>query len=93
MEFKIFEDIHEYYTLVSPFLIQNEAKNNLILALLNGLLKNPLKYGKPPILVAFLEKNTVLFAGMRTPPHNQILAFTENIEYVDMFSSSGSVRF
>ena len=87
MEIKIFEDIHEYYTLVSPFLMQNEAKNNLILALLNGLYKNPLKYGKFPILIAFLDKNKVVFTGMRTPPHNQILAFTENIEYVDMFSS------
>jgi hypothetical protein len=87
MEIKIFEDIQEYYTLVSPFLMQNEAKNNLILALLSGLLKNPLKYGKFPILIAFLEKNTVVFAGLRTPPHNQILAFTENIEYVEKFSS------
>lgn len=87
MEIKIFEDIQEYHTLVSPFLIQNEAKNILILALLSGLLKNPLKYGKFPILIAFLEKKTVIFTGLRTPPHNQILAFTENIEYVEMFSS------
>ena len=84
---KYAEDIQEFNTLVSPFLLQDEAKNILILALLNRLCKNPLLYGKPPILIAFLEKNTVVFAGLRTPPHNQILAFTENIEYVEIFSS------
>ncbi|MHA1521548.1 MAG: GNAT family N-acetyltransferase [Promethearchaeota archaeon] len=99
MEIRIFEDITEYYDLVSPFLMQNEAKNNLMLALLNGLRGNPLKYGNLPILIAFLDNNSdndnekesgtknVVFAGMRTPPHNQILAFTDNLSYVEIFAS------
>ncbi|MHA1672617.1 MAG: GNAT family N-acetyltransferase [Promethearchaeota archaeon] len=97
MEIRIFEDITDFYDLVSPFLMLNEAKNNLILALLNGLIGDPLKYGAFPILIAFLDSdndnekesdiNNVLFAGMRTPPHNQILAFTENLAYVEMFAS------
>ena len=83
MEIQFFEDIARFDTLVSPFLLQNEAKNNLMLALLNGLSKDPLRYGAPPILVGGVENDKIVFAGMRTPPHNQILAFTENLDYVE----------
>ncbi|MCP3738950.1 GNAT family N-acetyltransferase [Rossellomorea sp. BNER] len=70
MKIQAFKDAKSYYQKVHPFLVRNEAENNLALGLLNQIIDG--RYQNPFLALAMLEEEVV--AGfLMTPPHNLII--------------------
>ncbi|MFX0057940.1 MAG: GNAT family N-acetyltransferase [Candidatus Heimdallarchaeota archaeon] len=84
MKVEFHEDIKSFYTLVYPFLVQHEAENNIILAILNTLIESPNRYGtEKPDMVTVAKDENIKFVLIRTPPFNPILSYTDNLNIVD----------
>ncbi|MFX1498799.1 MAG: GNAT family N-acetyltransferase [Promethearchaeota archaeon] len=85
MEAKVFTDIKEFYDLVFPFLVQREAENNLILAILNRLKKNIDRYDQAaPLLLLINEYNSIKLISIRTPPHDLLISYTDDLSTIDV---------
>ena len=83
MESRFYEDIEEFYEVAFPFLIKNEAENNLPLSILISLKKNIKAYGGvKPLLFSLEDSKIVKLIALRTPPHDLIIAYTDNLEVV-----------
>ncbi|TFF95592.1 MAG: GNAT family N-acetyltransferase [Promethearchaeota archaeon] len=83
MKFKLFDDIEEFYSLVYPFLIENEAENILLFSILNSLREDFHKYGKEaPLLGMILQKNQVIMVCLRTTPYNLVISYTQNLDTI-----------
>jgi len=84
MEFKIFGNIEQYYSLVYSYLIENEAKNILLFSILNSLKENAHQYGtEDPFLALIQENNNVSLVALRTPPFNLVVSYTENLTMIE----------
>lgn len=84
MRAKFYEDINDFNNIASSFLLKHEIENGLLLSLLNSLKKNIHRYGQEnPVLCAVFEGNDVKLITLRTPPHNQILSFTDDLETIN----------
>ncbi|MBM7584171.1 putative GNAT family acetyltransferase [Bacillus pakistanensis] len=70
MKIQTFKDAKSYYQIMHPFLIENEAENNLALGLLNQIIDG--KYQNPFLAVALSEEE-VIAGFLMTPPHNLII--------------------
>ncbi|HEY1332039.1 MAG TPA: GNAT family N-acetyltransferase [Actinomycetota bacterium] len=69
------EDPAEFADLASPYLLQNEARHNLELGILDRLRDDPSAVGDEPAhLAAALHGADVVGIAMRTPPHNLLLS-------------------
>lgn len=85
MEAKVFTDINEFYDLGFPFLVQREAENNLILAILNNLKKSIHRYGQAaPLLLLINEYNSIKLISIRTPPHDLLISYTDDLNTIDL---------
>ncbi|TFF94236.1 MAG: GNAT family N-acetyltransferase [Promethearchaeota archaeon] len=83
MKFNLFDDIEEFYSLVYPFLIDNEAENILLFSILNSLKEDFHKYGKEkPLLGAIIQKNQVIMVSLRTPPYNLVISYSQNLDTI-----------
>lgn len=84
MEAKCFEDINEFYDLSYSFLLEQEVENGLQISILNSLKKNINRYGQEkPSLYAIYKNSEVRLISLRTPPYNQILSYTNELNSID----------
>jgi predicted GNAT family acetyltransferase len=85
MQIHYYSEITAFKDLVTPFLLQYEAENNLILGLLERLAQNVYTFSETekPVLIAITKNNRLELVSIRTPPkHKQLLSYTENLETI-----------
>ena len=76
-------DVHEFERSAGPFLTALEAENNLVLGLITGL-KGGRTFGpEPPLFAVVRDRDRVVGAALRTPPHNLLLTEGTSGEAVD----------
>jgi hypothetical protein len=61
-----------------PFLLQQEAANNLMLGLISGLIDTPSLYAEPPYLATVEADGEVATAFLRTPPYRLIMSTSDH---------------
>ena len=84
MEAKFYDDINKFYNLAYPFLLKYEVENGLLLGILNSLKKDFHRYGQEnPILCTIIEVDEVKLISIRTPPYNQILSHTNELDAIN----------
>jgi ribosomal protein S18 acetylase RimI-like enzyme len=84
MDARFYKDINKFIEVSYDFLIEKEAENNLIFGLLNKLKDNPYVYGEEyPILTAIFKDDKVNLISIRTPPFNQLISYTDNMNSID----------
>jgi len=84
MKVRFYDNISEFYNLAIPFLLENEAENNLLIGILNVIREDPYRYGESkPVLVSVLDGNQLKLISLRTPPFNQILSYTDDLGSID----------
>jgi RimJ/RimL family protein N-acetyltransferase len=87
MEPRFYEDIEEFYKVAYPFLMKNEAENNLPLAILISLKKNIKAYGETkPLLFSLIDYKTVKLIALRTPPHDLIISYTDDLSTIEVLT-------
>jgi len=85
MEAKFYEKIDEFYDIAYPFLMRYEAENNLPLKFLISLNQNKEQYGEEaPLLFSLKDSKTIKIIALRTPPHDLIIAYNDNMEDIDI---------
>ena len=83
MEAKFYDNIDELYDIAYPFLLNHEAENNLPLAILISLKKNKDHYGEEePLLFSLINKKKVELIALRTPPHDLLISYSDNLEAI-----------
>jgi predicted GNAT family acetyltransferase len=83
MKVEFHDNPEEFYGLVNPFLVEHEAENNIILAILSTIIEFPERYGtEKPVLVTVMENEDIKLALIRTPPFNPILSYTDDINTI-----------
>ncbi|MFX1488359.1 MAG: GNAT family N-acetyltransferase [Promethearchaeota archaeon] len=91
---RFYDDINQYYELVYPFLLQKEVENGLPLSLIDTLKKDLERYGEdPPVLCTVNKDDNIILISLRTPPYNQILSYTEDLEAIDILVNELNRRF
>jgi ribosomal protein S18 acetylase RimI-like enzyme len=85
IETRLYEDINEFYDIAFPFLLKREVENGLQISILNSLKKNIERYGEePPILCIVDDDDDIKLISLRTPPYNQVLSYTDDLETMDI---------
>lgn len=81
MEVTFHSDVDQFCELCFPFLLRNEAENNLLFGILNNLRKNLQTYSEEhnPTLISINENDILKLVSIRTPPFNQVISYTENL--------------
>lgn len=74
MEFLRYHDPAAFYARTEPFLVRDEACNNLLLGIGAGLVRNPERFEHPPYLAAVEADGDVVAVALRTPPHRLVLS-------------------
>ena len=83
MEAKFYDNLDEFYDQAFHFLSKHEAENNLSLFILNSLKKSKSYYGEEAPLLSSVSNNEKLeLVALRTPPHDLIISYTENLDSV-----------
>ncbi|MBD1223447.1 GNAT family N-acetyltransferase [Virgibacillus halodenitrificans] len=76
MEIRFITSVREYAKKVESLLLHKEACNNLMLGLIDRILKN-----RSDCHLGLVENDKgAIYAFMQTPPHNWILADVENVD-------------
>ncbi|MHA1944823.1 MAG: GNAT family N-acetyltransferase [Candidatus Hodarchaeales archaeon] len=85
MEIEYHKNVNEFLRLCTPFLIRYETENNLLFGILNNLRKDIHHYSKEetPELILITEEEEIVLVTIRTPPFNQLLSYTKNLETID----------
>lgn len=84
MKVETYKDISKFVNLVFPFLLKNEAENNLLFIILNSIKKNLYRYGDDkPSLIIISDNNDIKLVSIRTPPYNQLISYTEDLRTID----------
>jgi len=87
MKVEFYEDINEFTYLVFPFLLKNEAENNLLFMILNSIKENLYRYGDyKPYLITLSENDDIKLVSIRTPPYNQLISYTEDLKTIDILA-------
>ncbi|MFW9867493.1 MAG: hypothetical protein ACFFEN_15460, partial [Candidatus Thorarchaeota archaeon] len=82
---RFYDDINQYYELAYPFLLKREVENGLPLSLIDTLKKDIERYGEdPPVLCTVNKDDEIILISLRTPPYNQILSYTDDLEAIDI---------
>jgi len=85
MKVQFYEEIEEFYDLTFPYLIKQEAENNLLFSILDAIKINPKRYGKEkPVLTIVNENKEIKLVSLRTPPYNQLISHTNDLECIDI---------
>ena len=85
MEAKFYENVDEFYNVAYPFLLKHEAENNLPLAILISLKKNKNNYKEEiPLLFSLKDTKELVLIALRTPPHDLVIAYTDNLESISV---------
>lgn len=84
MKVEFYEDINEFTDLVFPFLLKNEAENNLLFMILNSIKENLYRYGDyKPSLISVTDNDAIKLVSIRTPPYSQLISYTEDLKTID----------
>ncbi len=84
MKVEYYEDIIKFTDLVFPFLLKNEAENNLAFMILNSLKENMHRYGDyKPYLIIVSDNDEIQLVSIRTPPYNQLISYTDELKTID----------
>ena len=70
--------------LAGEFLAAREAEHNLIFGIYSAMLGDPTIYPEPPYLGVVVDRDRVVAAAMRIPPHALILSETDVPEAIDV---------
>ena len=93
MESRFYDDIDEFYELAFPFLLEHEAENNLPLSILNSLKKKVDTYGEEkPLLFSLSDAKIVKLIVLRTPPHDLLISFTDNLSTIEALTEELTKR-
>jgi predicted GNAT family acetyltransferase len=85
MEARFYEDVDVFYDVAYPFLLTREAENNLLLSILNSLKENLQDIGKDmPLLFSLTHHDDVKLIALRTPPHDLLISYTDNLDTIDV---------
>jgi GNAT superfamily N-acetyltransferase len=89
MEVRSYDDISEFYSLVTPFLLKHEAENNLLLGILDAIKDEPFRFGGVvPVLNSIFDGNKLKLIALRTPPKNQLFSYTDDVKSIDYLVES-----
>lgn len=78
MQVRRFEDAEVFYEQVLPYLITVEARNNLIFGVLNAIRTG--RYTDDLYMAVVEHDGQAQLVALRTPPHNLLLATTNQID-------------
>jgi len=67
------DDVHDFYSRVEAYLVQDEAAHNLLLGICAQLMQTD-DYREPPYLAYAEEDGRVTGVALRTPPHRLVLS-------------------
>lgn len=91
---RFYDDINQYYELVYSFLLKREVENGLPLSLIDTLKKDIERYGEdPPVLCTINKDDDIILISLRTPPYNQVLSHTEDLEALDILVNELNKRY
>ncbi len=79
MQLHKFDSIDKFWDATQAYLLQNEAENNLLLAVVHTLLHNPARYPEPPYLAMVEIDGEVVVTAIRTPPRKLLLSKASNL--------------
>jgi predicted GNAT family acetyltransferase len=84
MQVRFHDDISEFSNLATPFLLEHEAENNLLLGILDTVRVDPYRYGdSKPVLISVIDGNQIILISLRTPPFNHILSYTNDLRSIE----------
>jgi len=82
MDVVVHPDADSFFTRAWDFLAAREAEHNLIFGIGGRLRAEPEPNGSPAYLATVERDGDVVAAALRTPPHNVILAETDELEAI-----------
>jgi uncharacterized protein len=69
-----FDDAKEYYEQVKSYLLLHEAHHNLLLGIVDSLIRNPGRFTNRPYLATVEAEDTLLAVAVRTPPYKLVVS-------------------
>ena len=81
-----FDSIDKFWAKTQAYLLQNEAENNLLLAVIHTLLHNPERYPDPPYLAMVEIDGKVAIAAIRTPPYKLLLSKASDLDALTLIA-------
>lgn len=75
MTLRVLDDAQDFLDLAGPLLLEDEARNNLILGITGSLVESPDRYAEKRFWVVLDEDGEPAAAALRTPPWNLVLAW------------------
>ena len=89
MQSEFYDNINEFVDLAFQFLLKNESENILVFSILNALKINQNRYGDlKPTLILVKQNDDIKLISLRTPPYNQLISFTEDLNSIDVLVES-----
>jgi predicted GNAT family acetyltransferase len=73
MKLKTYGKAEEFWRVAGPFLLANEAENNLMISIVRSLLDDPTRYEKPYFATGVDGDGNIRAVALMTPPHNLLL--------------------
>ncbi|UCE14254.1 MAG: GNAT family N-acetyltransferase [Candidatus Heimdallarchaeota archaeon] len=94
MDVKFYSDVVNFSELCYSFLAKHEAKNNLLFGILNTLKRNIHAYGslERPRLITITKDEEIKLISIRTPPYNQLLSYTDDLESISVLVDTLSTK-
>jgi len=94
MQVQRFDNADLFYERVTPFLLTDEARNNLIFGILNAIRRG--RYTDDLYLASIEHDTKTQMVALRTPPHNLLLSTTTETEALkalatDVFDRYGEI--
>jgi uncharacterized protein len=80
MQLHRFDSIDKFWNKTQAYLLQHEAENNLLLAVVHTLLHNPERYQNPPYLAMVEIDGDVVATAIRTPPRKLLLSKASDLD-------------
>ncbi|MEO7296663.1 MAG: GNAT family N-acetyltransferase [Candidatus Limnocylindria bacterium] len=78
-------EVDAFLAAAGPFLEMHEAENNLLFGISSAVRVTPEHFGDDPPRFATVadDAGRIVAATLRTPPHNQVLSWTDDMDAVD----------
>lgn len=94
MQVELFNDIDSFNQFAIPYMVQNEAANNLPLGLCGTLQVNPYTYGAEyPYLALVRDQDQILAIAVMTPPFNLTIATSDHTEAILMLADHALTQY
>ncbi len=68
-----YDNVKKFWRDGAPFLLANEAENNLMISIIRSLLDDPTRYDSPYLSVGADAGGDAAGVALMTPPHNLLL--------------------